>query len=255
MTDQFLEIAGLEEFTDHDLTMGNDTPPDAIIVWFDVVKEYMPALSEAKGERVYQNFIHRFYIKELGFSSGNRRIKDKVEYSQEQGCWKVKQLATAGQSDIKKWVKEWNRFQRGNNDAIDGTPIEMIFKHDPTRADMFARNHVATIERLAALTDGDCQKGGMGWRDDRDRAKAFLAKVKEASVGIQSNAKIQQLESDLADAVRRSVELEAKLTTLLKQQIEAAESAGPAVATRSAAPKRSRKTHPQAAEANIEGAE
>ncbi len=254
MQEQMLDIAGLEEFTDHDLTLGNDTPPDAIIVWFDVVKEYMPAASEAAGFRVYQNFVHRFFIKELGFSSGNRRIKDKVEYNVEQNCWKVKQLATAGQSDIKKWVTEWNRFQKGNNGVIDGTPIEMIFKHDPTRADMFCRNQVATIERLAGLTDGDCQRGGMGWRDDRDRAKAYLAKIKEASVGIQANAKIQQLESDLADSIRKTAELESKLTAVLTQQIQAAESAGLRAPKAEAPKKRERKSHPQAAQSN-EGVE
>lgn len=250
------EIAGLEGFTDHDLTLENDTPPDAIIVWFDVVKEYMPAMSEEKGERVYKNFIHRFYIKELGFSQGSRRIKDDVYYNEEEQCWKVKRLAGPGQSDIKKFPHAWNRFQKGNNGIIEGTPIEMIFKHDPSRADMYARNQITTVERLAALGDADCQRGGMGWRDDRDRAKAFLAKIKESSGNIQNYAKMQQLEADNLRLTAEISELSNKLTILLNAQIEAAGRVDLTAPQKVKAPKKAnRRPHPQEKSEEVEGTE
>lgn len=245
MSQEMIHIEGLDEFTDHDLTANADTPPDAIIVWFDAVKEYMPALSEEKGERVYKTFIHRFYIKELGFSSGNRRIKDHVEYDNEAGKWKVRKLAAPGQSDIKKWPNEWNKFAKGNTGVIEGTPIELIFKHDPARAEIFKRNMVDTIERLAALTDGDCQRGGMGWIDDRTRARTFLAKSKEQAGDIRNNARFVQLEDALIQAEKRNKDLEEKLNILLTAQIEAAQEKLNPV-KKSVAPKRSRPKHPQA---------
>lgn len=245
MSSDMIHIEGLDEFTDHDLSAHTDTPPDAIIVWFDTVKEYMPALSEQQGERVYKTFIHRFFIKELGFSSGNRRIKDSVEYDSEAGKWKVKKLASAGQSDIKKWPNEWNKFAKGNTGIIEGTPIELIFKHDPARAEVFKRNMVDTIERLAALTDGDCQRGGMGWIDDRARARAFIARSKEQAGDIRNNTRFRQLEEALVQAEKRNKDLEEKLNILLTAQIEAAQEKEVPV-KKSVSSKRSKPKHPQA---------
>lgn len=257
MLDTLPEIAGLEGFTDHDLSVQNDTPPDAIIVWFDVVKEYMPKLSEIEGKRIYKNFVHRHFIKELGHSAGSRRIKDEVYYNEEDQCWKVKRLAGNGHSDIKKFPHEWNRFQKGNNGIIEGTPIELIFKHDPSRADLFCRNQMTTVERLAGLTDADCQRGGMGWRDDRDRARAYLAKIEKAAGGIQNVAKMQELEKENQSLKATVADISNKLNILLQAQIDAASEA-PVVQQKHKVQKstKPRRKHPQeGGEVAIEGVE
>lgn len=254
------EIAGYEGFVDHDATFQDDTPPDAILVSFEVKKEYMPFLSKQAGKRIYYNFVHRTYIKELGFSSGSRRIKDKVEFSEEKGCWVVKELAPPGQSDIMKFTAAWNRFQRGNNEAIDGTPVEMLFPHDPARAEMYKANHISTIERLAALGDADCQRGGMGWQDDRNRARAKLQKIEAASKDIQTDAKLQAFEEIVADLTRRLAESDLKVAQLLTAKMDAAgESTLKAPkAAKAVEEKKVRRKHPQAEGAEgekIEGVE
>ncbi len=213
-------IEGLDEFADHDLTLETDTPPDAIIVWFDVQKEYMPFLSAQAGERVYKNFVRRYYIKELGSSQGSRRIKDTVEFNEETGKWKIKALAPAGQSDIKMFPNEWNKFFNGNTSIVSGTPVELLFKHDPSRADIYRRNHVDSIERLAGITESDCQRGGMGWLDDKKRAMAFLEKAKAASGGIQNLAKMQELEARNSELQNQLHDLTEKLDMVLTSQIE-----------------------------------
>lgn len=253
-----LHIEGLDPLTEHDLTQENDTPPDAIIVWFEVKSEYMPALSLEKGERVYKSFVHRCFIKELGWSSGNRRIKDKVEFDEATGKWKVLQLAPAGQSDLKKWPNQWNKFARGTKGSIDGTPIEFLFKQMPERAEMFKKNHVETIEMLASLTDGDCQRGGMGWFDDRTKARAHIAKAKDGAAEVKMNARIQSLEESLKEAAKQNRDLQDKLEILLKSQIEAASKREAPV--KSSAPKKGgkRPKHPQAIsneDIQIEGVE
>lgn len=217
--DTMPHIEGLDEFTDHDMEGVEDTHPDARFIHFEVVKEYMPALSEEKGQRVYKNFVHRFFEMELGHTSGSRRIKDDVYYDEKLG-WRVKKLAGAGRSDIKKFPTEWNRFVKGNNAIIDGTPIEFIFKNDPSRADMFMKSSISTIERLASLTDADCE-GRMGWRDDRSRAQNYLAKVKEASGSIANSEYVKRLEADLAARTEEINELKAKFDLFLTSQIEA----------------------------------
>lgn len=239
MTEQLTHIEGLDEFTDHDLSMENDTPPDAIIVWFDVQKEYMPFLSAQAGERVYKNFVRRYFIKELGFSTGSRRIKDEVEFNEETGRWKIKRLAPAGQSDIKKFPNEWNKFYSGNTSVVSGTPIDMLFKHDPSRADMYRRNHVDSVERLAGLTEADCQRGGMGWLDDKKRAMTFLSKAKDAAGGIQNLARMQEMEAKNAVLEATIKDLTSKLDMVLTQRIESHQAASePVSKTRRRGPKK-----------------
>lgn len=235
--DQTIHIDGLDTFQDHDLSMGNDTPPDAIMVKFEVVSEYMPFLSEQKGERVYKNFVHRSYIKELGHSTGSRRIKDTVEYDEASGRWKVKKLANKGQSDIKKFPNEWNAFYNGTTGNLVGTAIEFLFKHDPTRAELYKRNHVYSIEQLAGLSESDCQRGGMGWLDDKKRAQNYIARSKEAVTGVQFNAHVKNMEAENASLKSQVEELTSQVRQLLQSQLDEANKI-PAV-------KRSKKVQPQ----------
>lgn len=225
-------IENLDEYTGIDLDGVYDTPPDAIIVWFDVIKEYMPAKSREAGMEIYENFVHRFYIKELGYSSGNRRIKDEVYFNKETNSWHVKRLVKAGQSDILKFKNEWNKFVRGSNGVEDGTSIKLLFKNDPSRADMYVRSHITTIERLAGLTEADCQRGGMGWLDDKKRAEAYLAKVKANAGSIQNLEYVKSLEEKLAASQAETAELKAKFDEFLSAQIEARQSAAVQVQTK-----------------------
>lgn len=213
-------IENLDQYTGIDLDGVYDTPPDAIIVWFEVLKEYMPAKSRELGYDVYENFVHRFYIKELGYSSGNRRIKDEVYFNKETNAWHVKRLAGSGQSDILKFTSEWNKFVKGSNGVEDGTNIKLLFKNDPSRADMFVRSHVTTIERLAGLTEADCQRGGMGWLDDKKRAEAYLKKAKENAGGIQNLEYMRALEEKNAAQEKELADLKAKFDMFLSSQIE-----------------------------------
>jgi len=214
-------IENLDEYTGLDLDGVYDTPPDAIIVWFDVIKEYMPAKSREAGREVYENYVHRFYIKELGYSSGNRRIKDEVYFNPETNQWHVKKLAGAGKSDILRFKNEWNKFVKGSNGIEDGTPIKLLFKNDPARADMFIKNHISTVERLAGLTEADCQRGGMGWLDDKKRAEVYLHKIKESAGSIQNLEYVKKLEETMAAKDKEIAELRAQFDLFLSQQIEA----------------------------------
>jgi hypothetical protein len=218
-------IENLDEYTGIDLDGVYDTPPDAIIVWFDVIKEYMPAKSREMGFEVYENFVHRFYIKELGYSSGNRRIKDEVYFNKESNSWHVKRLAKGGQSDILKFKGEWNKFVRGSNGVEDGTSIKMLFKNDPSRADMYVRSHITTIERLAGLTEADCQRGGMGWLDDKKRAEAYLKKAKENAGSIQNLEYVRALEEKNAAQAKELADLKSQFEMFLSSQIEARQNA------------------------------
>jgi hypothetical protein len=214
------EIEGLDHDQDYELI--NDTNPEAILVKFEAISEYMPYLSEHSSTgSVYKTFVYRYLEKDLGRTVMRRRIRDKVELVD--GKWKVISLAKNGQSDIKKFTKAWNMFARGNTDAIQGTPIALLFRADPSRAENYTRNHVDSIERLAALPDGEVEHLGMGAFDDRARARAYLARAKEAAAGIEFNAQFREMKDENSSLKAQIADLSEKLTKLLSAQLEAEE--------------------------------
>jgi hypothetical protein len=185
----------------------------------------MPYLTahNPEGKIVTKNFVYRNFEQELGRTGGRRRIKDTVEYSEDQGKWIVKKLAAGKWSDIRNHKAEWNAFNRGQNYLESGVPLSILFPHDPAKVSMFKRHSIVTIERCAALTEEDCDIVGMGARDARAKARRYLERAKENAGGIAANARIDSMERENVTLKAEIANLTAKLTEVLQAQLDAAE--------------------------------
>ena len=220
MSFEEIKIEGLDAFQDYDLSATEDTPPGLIRVWFSVESVFMPFLSQEAGKRVDKNFIYLNWEKELGRSKGRQRLNDKVSFDEATGKYKVTSFSTNGDSHIKSWTKEWNAFY--NNISVDeaGTPIELLFKSNPARAETFKVYGVKTIERLAGISEGDATLIGMGALDDKKRAMAFISKSNAGVSSAQFNLEVQELREQNASLQSIVKDLTDKLTILLQQQLE-----------------------------------
>lgn len=73
-----------------------------------------------------------------------------------------------------KFAREWREFEsRGQNEVV-GMPLSQwpqITKSQVKEAEYFG---IRTVEQLAAVNDGAIQKIGMGWRELRNKAQAYL---------------------------------------------------------------------------------
>lgn len=216
-----IKIEGLEAYQDYDLSPTEDTPPGLIRVWFSVESVFMPFLTAEQGRKVDKNFVYINYEYELGRSSGRKRINDKVEFDADTGKWKVKAFAPNGDSHIKTYPAEWNAFY--NNASVDdaGTPIELLFKNDPARAEMYKAFKVKTIERLASMSESDAQRIGMGALDDKKRAESFLARTNSAVSNSQFNLEVEALREQNASLQNSVRDLTDKLTEMLQRELEA----------------------------------
>jgi hypothetical protein len=214
------DILGLDPREDFDMT--DDTQPGTTRVWFDVVSEFMPFLSEHSedGLPVYKNFVYRFQEGELGRTSMNRRIRDKVEFDKATGKWVVKQYAKNKQSDIKKFPAEWNAFYNGLSIDDVGTPLGILIKNDPAKIKHYAHFSISTIERLASINDSDASTLGMGALDDRSKARRFLERAKGNVDGIQINTRLDEMAKALSTKDAQIADLTAKLTEVLQAQLE-----------------------------------
>jgi hypothetical protein len=101
----------------------------------------------------------------------------------------------------KRWPREYQAFAANLAAPVIGTPLAEWSALSPATVLNLTSVHVRTVEQLADLSDADLQHIGIGGRELREKAKAFVG---------QHTSKESALESALADALKRLAALENK---------------------------------------------
>lgn len=73
-----------------------------------------------------------------------------------------------------RWPVEWKAFQDGREAPLQGTSLASWPPISRSRVEELAYFNIRTVEQLAALDDGKLQNLGMGARELRGTAQAFL---------------------------------------------------------------------------------
>lgn len=104
-----------------------------------------------------------------------------------------------------KYAREWREFEsRGANEVI-GTPLSQwppVTKSQVKEAEYFG---VRTVEQLAAVNDAALQKIGMGWRELRTKALAYLDAAAGNAAQSAQAAENERLRAEMA-ALKASFE-------------------------------------------------
>jgi hypothetical protein len=103
------------------------------------------------------------------------------------------------EKDKHKYPKAWEEFQRGESQGFTGTPLEQW--PQITRAQVKESKYFEchTVEQLAGLTDSHCQKMGMGFRELREKAKAYLGVAESTAVATAQAAENERLRQEMAE--------------------------------------------------------
>jgi len=81
-----------------------------------------------------------------------------------------------------RFAEHYSQFKAGLEEQVQGTPLsEAAFLSVGQRAEMRAKQ-IKTVEQLAAMSDRDIQKMGMGFRKHVDAARAYLDTANGTSV-------------------------------------------------------------------------
>lgn len=194
--EKITHIEGLDSSYEN-IELMNDAPLGVTKVKFFLKSEDMPFLSEKEGRVIRKNFVWIEKIINLGNSIIQRRCKDIVEYNEENGRWVVRKLANGMESDIQLYSNEWNAFARGAASDIIGTPLEFLFKNDPSKVEGYKAKHVHTIEQLSQFSDTHIQDVGFGTRQDVEIAKYYMKKIQEQAPAIELNNRFEEKDSEI----------------------------------------------------------
>jgi hypothetical protein len=100
--------------------------------------------------------------------------------------------------------RAYEHWKKGQEEPVDGTPLAAWAGVNADQADRLKLMHIRSVEDVAALTDADLEKIGMGARSLREKARAFV-------VNKQGSAKIEEA---LAARDKENADLKAELAEL-----------------------------------------
>lgn len=101
-------------------------------------------------------------------------------------------------SYAERFPKIYEAFKASAAAAEPGTPLAVLPGIPESKLAELKAQNVRTVENLAALADRTLTKLGPGFREFRDQAQAYLARVSDDAATTKLEARIRELEAMLA---------------------------------------------------------
>jgi hypothetical protein len=108
----------------------------------------------------------------------------------------------------------YEAWKKGHETPVDGTPLSAWPGCRPEDAERLNMMRIYTVQDVGAMTDGDLDRLGMGAREMKAKALAFLRAGDAAKLALESEDLKRQLEearSELQEAMQAIRELKAKV--------------------------------------------
>lgn len=152
--------------------------------------------------------IPRFYLRDVQnqprSAEAGRPIFDLVPYVEilmpGQRSTVVDRKVT--NEDKARWPAQWDRFEKGLAESVDGTPLEQWALLNRAQVAELRALNIRTVEQVAALDDAALQRIGPGARDLQKRARQHLAPPPQVE---------RELRAENKTLMNRIAELEAKI--------------------------------------------
>lgn len=163
--------------------MDNFTPSNLFVEFYDDAVE-VTWKSEQEGRPVYENRTH---VRIIVPGDATNVIE-----------------TVATQEHFQQYPRQYERYKQGAARVQEGTPLEMwppINKAQVKEARYF---EVHTVEQLAQISDSSMMRMGMGWRDLRAKAQAYLNAAKDGAIVAQQAAENKRL-SDEIEALKAQI--------------------------------------------------
>lgn len=174
---------------------GDDT---ALWVEFSNEAVHMTAESEKEGRPIYKDVPH-ITIRFPGDKT--REIKRPVRFTPEESA--------PYPPDPERFPRHWAAFKNQAEQAHDGTPIDVWPPLSKAMVMELKASRVFTVEQLANIPDAALHDLGMGGRDLREKARAWLSNAKDGSEVIKLAAENKSLRDDIEVLKRQIAEIAA----------------------------------------------
>lgn len=114
---------------------------------------------------------------------------------------------------LEAWRKMYAAWKNGQEMPLDGTPIKGWGVISPAQQEMLIRMSVHTVEDLAGINDEGMRRYGMGGLDLKNKAKNWLASIKDHG---PTTMKLSALEKENENLTVELNSLKEKMDKLLR---------------------------------------
>ena len=99
--------------------------------------------------------------------------------------------------DNERFPKQYQAFKNQQHQPQEGTPLEHYPPLTKSQVMMFKAANVHTVEQLANVSDHNLQNLGMGARQHRDEALAYIENAKNGAVPLKAQKEIDDLKKQI----------------------------------------------------------
>jgi hypothetical protein len=129
--------------------------------------------------------------------------------------WIVEELPPEKMERIASQYAAW---KKGQDEPVNGTPLRMWPLVTPAQIRNFEHFHVRSVEDLAGLPDNLLPNLGMGAREMRDKARAWLTSATDNGKLAQENASLKLTVEQMQEMMKEQAEAIAALQALVPQE-------------------------------------
>ena len=124
------------------------------------------------------------------------------------------------EDDIAKhmWPRQWDAYQRAQEQVPDGTPVECLFPQSPEIPANLHTIGIHTVQQLAGLTAHGVQTVGMGATQWQQAAKNFLAHANGGAGFHRLTAENEKLKNSLETQANQIALMKAQLDQMMAQK-------------------------------------
>lgn len=105
----------------------------------------------------------------------------------------------ASKADEQKYPNAWKRFQSSEVSGQTGTPLEQWPQINRSQVKEAKYFEIHTVEQMAGLSDANVDKLGMGFRDLRTKASAYLGVAADTAKATAQASENERLRSEIED--------------------------------------------------------
>lgn len=114
----------------------------------------------------------------------------------------------------RRFPRAYEAFKSRSQVAQEGTPLQHWPMINRAMCMTLKAAHIATVEALAQVSDANLQQLGMGMRELRDQARAYVSQAKDSATLHKLAAENQQLREQLAEQQRQITAMAQQLREL-----------------------------------------
>lgn len=118
-------------------------------------------------------------------------------------------------SDKMRFRPQWESFERGEEQAQTGTPLETWTRMTASKVLAYKSVHISTVEQVANIADANGRNMPMDWMDDRIAARAYLQAAEDSAIVQRQAQQLAERDAEIALLKGNIADLGGKLDQLL----------------------------------------